>query len=141
MKSNGFCGLTIAKVESASERIQSRVINTPCLHSPALSRIAVAEIYVKFENRQFTASFKERGALNCLLQLDEKRRRRGVATMSAGNHGQAVACHAGRLRIPATVVMPLHTPYVKVEQTKTHGAKVVLHGDTLRQACERALRS
>jgi threonine dehydratase len=116
------------------------VVSTPCLHSPGLSRITGAEVYVKFENRQITASFKERGALNFLLQLNDKRRRRGVVTVSAGNHGQAVSCHASRLGIPATVVMPLHTPYVKVEQTKVHGAAVVLHGENLVQACEQAMR-
>jgi threonine dehydratase len=113
-------------------------VQTPCLHSLTLSKLAGAEIYVKFENFQFTASFKERGALNFLLQLDGEKCSRGVVTMSAGNHGQAVAYHASRLDIPAVVVMPLHTPFVKVEQTKAHGAKVVLHGETLDDAFDRA---
>lgn len=121
-------------VEAAAERIFSRIALTPCLHSLTLSKLTGAEIYVKFENFQFTASFKERGALNFLLQLDAEVRRRGVITMSAGNHGQAVAYHASRLGIPATVVMPLHTPHVKVEQTKSHSAEVVLHGETLDDA-------
>jgi threonine dehydratase len=131
-------GLTPADVEAAARRIASHIEKTPCLHSPALSHLAGTEIYVKFENLQVTASFKERGALNFLLQLDEKARRRGVVTMSAGNHGQAVAFHAKRLDIPAAVVMPVSTPYVKVQQTRSHGAEVVLHGETLDAASEAA---
>jgi threonine dehydratase len=130
--------VTLADVEAAAVRIGSRIAETPCLHAPALSQLTGAEIFVKFENFQFTASFKERGALNFLLQLDAKERHRGVVTMSAGNHGQAVACHAMRLDIPATVVMPLFTPYVKVQQTRSHGAEVVLHGETLDAAGEHA---
>ena len=131
--------LTIADVEAAAQRIFSRVVQTPCLHSLTLSKLTGAEIYVKFENFQFTASFKERGALNFLLQLDDEKCRHGVVTMSAGNHGQAVAYHASRLDIPAVIVMPLHTPFVKVEQTKSHGAEVVLHGETLGDAFDHAL--
>lgn len=127
-----------ADVEAAAQRIFSRIALTPCLHSLALSKLTGAEIYVKFENFQVTASFKERGALNFLLQLDGDERRRGVVTMSAGNHGQAVAYHASRLGIPATVVMPLHTPYIKVEQTKSHGVVVLLHGETLLDAFDHA---
>ena len=123
-----------ADVDAAAERIFSRIVQTPCLHSQTLSRLTGAEIYVKFENFQFTASFKERGALNFLLQLDVDARRRGIITMSAGNHGQAIAYHASRLAIPAVVVMPLYTPYVKVEQTKSHGAEVLLRGETLDDA-------
>jgi threonine dehydratase len=129
---------TIADVDSAADRIRGQVIQTPCLPSPGLSLATGARIFVKFENRQFTASFKERGALNCLLQLDRRSRRRGVVTVSAGNHGQALACHARRLSIPATVVMPRHTPYIKVEQTRAHGAEIVLEGDALAQAYEHA---
>jgi threonine dehydratase len=130
--------LSAADVEAAATRIASRIVCTPCLRSPTLSELTGAEIFVKYENLQFTHSFKERGALNFLLQLDAGERRRGVVTMSAGNHGQAVACHARRLEIPATVVMPLHTPYVKVQQTRSHGAEVVLHGETLDAAFEHA---
>lgn len=132
--------VTPADVEAAAARIASRVADTPCLLSPGLSQLTGAEVYVKFENLQVTASFKERGALNFLLQLDAKARRRGVVTMSAGNHGQAVAYHAKRLDIPAAVVMPIATPYVKVQQTRSHGAEVVLHGESLDAASEAAWR-
>lgn len=131
-------GPAVADVLAAADRIRGQVIETPCLLSPGLSQATGARIFVKFENRQFTASFKERGALNCLLQLDGRSRRRGVVTVSAGNHGQALAYHARRLAIPATVVMPRHTPYVKVEQTRAHGAEIVLEGDALGQAYEHA---
>jgi threonine dehydratase len=111
---------------------------TPCQHSRTLSRLTGAQLYIKFENLQFTASFKERGALNCLLQLSPEECRRGVCTMSAGNHGQALAYHAHRLGIPATIVMPRQTPFVKVEHTRSHGAEVILYGDTLVEAFEHA---
>ncbi len=127
-------GPTAADVHAAADRIRGQVIATPCLHSRTLSALTGAEIHVKFENFQFTASFKERGALNALLQLDARARRRGVVTVSAGNHGQAVACHARRLGIPATVVMPRHTPFVKVEHTRAHGAEVVLEGEGLAES-------
>ncbi len=126
--------LTAADVHAAADRIRGQVIATPCLHSRTLSALTGAEIHVKFENFQYTASFKERGALNALLQLEARARRRGVVTVSAGNHGQAVACHARRLGIPATVVMPRHTPFVKVEHTRAHGAEVVLEGEALAQS-------
>jgi len=129
---------TVADVHAAAERIRGQVVATPCLHSRTLSALTGAEIHVKFENFQFTASFKERGALNALLQLDARARRRGVITVSAGNHGQAVACHARRLGIPATVVMPRHTPFVKVEHTRAHGAEVVLEGEALAQSFQHA---
>jgi threonine dehydratase len=128
--------ITLKEVRAAQARIADQLANTPCLHSRTLSQLTGAEIYIKFENLQFTASFKERGALNRLLQLDERERRGGVCTMSAGNHGQAVAYHAHRLGIPATIVMPRHTPFVKVQHTRSHGATVVLHGDTLAEAFE-----
>jgi threonine dehydratase len=133
-------GLNAAAVQAALARIRDQVIATPCLHSRTLSALTGAEIYVKFENFQFTASFKERGALNHLLQLGPARRVRGVVAMSAGNHGQAVACHAGRLGLRALIVMPEHTPSIKVEQTRSHGADVVLHGENLQQAFEHAGR-
>jgi len=130
--------IALADVQAAAARMAGQIVATPCLHSRPLSRLTGAEIHVKFENRQVTASFKERGALNRLLQLSAAERGRGVSTMSAGNHGQALAYHAGRLGIPALIVMPEHTPFVKIEQTRAHGAEVVLHGDTLAETGARA---
>jgi threonine dehydratase len=132
--------ISLEDVRAAQARIGEQVSNTPCLHSRTLTQLTGAQIYIKFENLQFTASFKERGALNRLLQLDDVERRRGVCTMSAGNHGQAVAYHAHRLGIPATIVMPRHTPFVKVQHTRSHGATVVLYGDTLAEAFEYSLK-
>ena len=128
--------ISIEDVRAAQERLAGQLSATPCLHSRTLSALTGAELYIKFENLQFTASFKERGALNCLLQLSSADCQRGVCTMSAGNHGQALAYHAHRLGIPATIVMPRHTPFVKVEHTRSHGADVVLHGETLSEAFE-----
>jgi threonine dehydratase len=132
--------VTLDDVRAAARRIAGNVVRTPCLRSETLSRIVKAEIWVKFENLQFTASFKERGALNTLLQLTAEERKRGVIAMSAGNHAQGVAYHAGRLGIPATIVMPSFTPNTKVTHTKSHGATVVLHGDTLSEAATEAHR-
>jgi threonine dehydratase len=132
--------VTFADIQAAAARIKGAVVRTPCLRSETLSRIAEADVWLKFENLQFTASFKERGALNTLLQLSEAERRRGVIAMSAGNHAQGVAYHAGRLGIPATIVMPSFTPNTKVAHTRGHGAKVVLHGDTLVEAGAEAHR-
>jgi threonine dehydratase len=126
--------VSLNDVRAAAARIAGAVVHPPCLRSETLSRIAKADIWLKFENLQFTASFKERGALNTLLQLDAEERRRGVIAMSAGNHAQGVAYHAGRLGIPATIVMPAFTPNTKVTHTRGHGAKVVLHGNTLAEA-------
>jgi len=126
--------VTLADVERAAERIEGGVVRTPCLISQTLSEIAGASVAIKFENLQFTASFKERGALNKLLALSAAERERGVVAMSAGNHAQAVARHAGRLGVRATLVMPRYTPNVKVEQTRQLGAEVVLHGDELAEA-------
>jgi threonine dehydratase len=132
--------VTLQDVRAAAERIAGAVVHTPCLRSETLSRIAKADIWLKFENLQFTASFKERGALNTLLQLTPEERKRGVIAMSAGNHAQGVAYHAGRLGIPATIVMPAFTPNMKVTHTRGHGAKVVLHGNTLAEAAAEAHR-
>ena len=132
--------VTLADIQAAAARIKGAVVRTPCLRSETLSRIAEAEVWIKFENLQFTASFKERGALNTLLQLNDAERRRGVIAMSAGNHAQGVAYHAGRLGIPATIVMPSFTPNTKVTHTRGHGATVVLHGDTLAEAGAEAHR-
>src|SRR5262245_50748960 len=132
--------VTLEDIEYAAARIAEAVVHTPCLRSETLSRIAQADIWLKFENLQFTASFKERGALNTLLQLTPEERKRGVIAMSAGNHAQGVAYHAGRLGIPATIVMPSFTPNTKVTHTRAHGARVVLHGDTLSEAAAEAHR-
>jgi threonine dehydratase len=132
--------VTLEDIEYAAARIGDAVVHTPCLRSETLSRIAKADVWVKFENLQFTASFKERGALNTLLQLTDDEKKRGVIAMSAGNHAQGVAYHAGRLGIPATIVMPSFTPNTKVEHTRGHGARVVLHGDTLAEAATEAHR-
>jgi threonine dehydratase len=132
--------VSLDDVRAAADRIAGAVVHTPCLRSETLSRIARAEIWVKFENLQFTASFKERGALNTLLQLTPDERKRGVIAMSAGNHAQGVAYHAGRLGIPATIVMPSFTPNTKVTHTRGHGARVVLFGDTLSEAATEAHR-
>jgi len=132
--------VTLQDVQAAAARIKGAVVHTPCLRSETLSRIAKADVWLKFENLQFTASFKERGALNTLLQLTPEERKRGVIAMSAGNHAQGVAYHAGRLGIPATIVMPSFTPNMKVTHTRGHGAKVVLLGDTLAEAATEAHR-
>jgi len=121
--------IEFADIEAAAARIAGQVIETPCLPSHTLSEITGASVFLKFENLQFTASFKERGALNRLAQLDDRQRARGVIAVSAGNHAQGVAWHAKRLGIPATIVMPRFTPGVKVMRTREFGAEVVLHGD------------
>lgn len=126
--------VTIDTIRAAAKAIEGRVICTPLLKSKTLSDITGAEVWVKFENFQFTAAFKERGALNKLLTLTEAEKRTGVIAMSAGNHAQGVAYHAARLGIPATIIMPLGTPFTKVEHTRKHGARVVLHGENLSEA-------
>jgi threonine dehydratase len=126
--------VSLHDVLAARDKIAGAVENTPCLHSKTLSKIFGCELWLKFENLQFTASFKERGALNKLLSLSADEKNRGVIAMSAGNHAQGVAYHAGRLGIPATIVMPAYTPFVKVRNTEGHGAKVVLFGNTLAEA-------
>jgi threonine dehydratase len=130
--------ITIADVRAAAKAIESAVERTPTRQSRTLSDIAGCEIWLKFENLQFTASFKDRGALYKLLSLTAKERARGVIAMSAGNHAQGVAYHAGRLGIPATIVMPLGTPFSKVKHTKGFGARVVLDGATLSESSIRA---
>ena len=129
---------TIDDIRAAAERINGAVIRTPMLISRTLSEIVGAEVWLKFENLQFTAAYKERGALNKLLQLSPEERQRGVIAASAGNHAQAVAYHARRLGIPATIVMPEPTPTVKVTQTAGFGATVVLHGDMFDDAYAKA---
>src|ERR1700685_2482504 len=126
--------IAFADVEAARRAIAGHVVCTPMLPAPRLSMLTGASVYVKYENLQVTNSFKERGACVKLAALDAGERRRGVIAMSAGNHAQAVDYHARRLDIPATIVMPVTTPFVKVKATEALGASVVLHGDTLRQA-------
>ena len=130
---------TLGDIRAAAGAIAGHVAVTPCLHSRTLSAITGAEVYLKFENHQFTASFKERGALNKLLSLPPALRARGVIACSAGNHAQGVAYHARRLGIAAVIVMPRHTPYVKVEHTRKHGAEVILVGDSFEDARAHAL--
>ncbi|MBH9536214.1 threonine ammonia-lyase [Novosphingopyxis sp. YJ-S2-01] len=125
----GRSDLTIDEIRAACERVRGAVVETVMSHSKTLSNITGANIYLKFENHQFTASFKERGALNALLLLSEERRSKGVIAASAGNHAQGLSYHATRLGIPATIVMPVTTPVVKVMQTESVGGKVVLFGE------------
>lgn len=127
-------GLTPAAVQQAAERLAGQVVRTPCLHSRTLSALCGCEVYLKFENHQFTASFKERGALNKMVQLSAGERARGVLAVSAGNHAQGVAYHAQRMGVPAVIVMPRFAPAVKVENTRRFGVEVVLYGDTFDEA-------
>ena len=130
--------VTVADIVAARRTIAGHVLRTPMLPAPKLSALTGSEVYVKYENLQVTNSFKERGALNKLASLGDAERARGVIAMSAGNHAQAVAYHAARLRIPATIVMPVTTPFVKVEATQAYGAEVVLEGETIADAQVRA---
>ncbi|MBL6749071.1 MAG: threonine ammonia-lyase [Nevskia sp.] len=129
-----------ADVQDAARLLQGQVLNTPCTPSLVLSRLVGAKVWLKFENFQFTASFKERGALNKLLRLTAGERAAGVAAMSAGNHAQAVAHHATRLGIKSAIVMPRNTPFTKVRNTRELGGEVILHGETLADAQEFLLR-
>jgi threonine dehydratase len=130
--------ITVADIEAARRTIAGQVLRTPMLPAPKLSALTGADVHVKYENLQVTNSFKDRGALNKLASLDAAARARGVIAMSAGNHAQAVAYHAARLGIPATIVMPVTTPFVKVEATQAHGAEVVLEGESVAEAQVRA---
>ena len=132
--------LTLDHIREAADRIRGRVERTPCRYSRTLSAITGAEVWVKFENLQFTASFKERGALNKLLQLDEAEKARGVIAASAGNHAQGLAYHGAKLGVPVTIVMPRQTPMVKVEHTRDFGAEVILDGGTYDEADAHARR-
>ena len=131
--------LSLTDIEQAAQRLQGQVLDTPCVESRTLSQLTGAQLYLKFENLQYTASFKERGACNKLAQLSAEERQRGVIAMSAGNHAQGVAYHAQRLGIRAVIVMPRFTPGVKIERTRGFGAEVVLHGDTLDESRQHAL--
>ena len=129
--------VTLADIEAARRTIAGHVLRTPLLAAPPLSALTGADVYVKYENLQVTNSFKERGACVKLAALGAEDRRRGVIAMSAGNHAQAVAYHARRLGIPATIVMPLPTPFVKVKRPR-RSVQTVLCGETLTQAQARA---
>src|SRR5919107_3132089 len=130
---------TIDDIRAAAKRIDGAVIKTPMLMSRTLSEIIGAEVWLKFENLQFTGAFNERGSLNKLLQLTDEERSRGVIAASAGNHAQAVAYHGKRLGIPVSIVMPAPTPTIKVTQTESHGARVVLEGGMFDDAYAKAL--
>jgi threonine dehydratase len=126
--------LTLDHVRAAHDRIRDSIVATPTLYSQTLSKLTGANIYLKFENLQFTAAYKERGALNAILLLSEEQRNRGVIAASAGNHAQGLSYHGTRLGIPVTIVMPVPTPTVKVMQTESVGGKVVLFGETFDDA-------
>ena len=126
--------IQLLDIEAAHARISPHIVDTPCVYSRTLSEICACQLFLKFENLQFTSSFKERGALNKLMQLSEAEKSRGVLAISAGNHAQGVAYHAQRLNIPVTIVMPEHAPAVKVERTRAFGAKVILHGASFDEA-------
>jgi threonine dehydratase len=132
--------VTLDDVEAARARLAGAIVDTDCDWSRTLSEIIGCKTWLKFENLQFTASFKERGALNRLSMLTLDERKRGVIAMSAGNHAQGVAYHAQRLGIPATIFMPVNTPTVKVMNTEGHGAKVILAGETVEEAAAAARR-
>jgi len=126
--------VTLADIERARALIRDSILTTPCIRSRTLSQITGCDVWLKFENLQFTASFKERGALAKLLSLSEAERAKGVIAMSAGNHAAGVAYHAQRLGIPATIVMPKGTPFIKIQHTQDFGARVRVEGDSLAEA-------
>ena len=130
--------VTLADVQAARRTLRGAVLRTPMLPAPKLSELTGAEVFVKYENLQVTNSFKDRGAyVKLCIARARRSARRGVIAMSAGNHAQAVAYHSRRLGIPATIVMPVTTPFVKVKSTEAYGAKVVLDGETLAECQER----
>jgi len=135
----GAYAIDLGDVQRAAETVAGHVQRTPFVSAPRLSDLTGATVWVKHENMQPTGAFKERGAVNKLSGLTPEERARGVVAMSAGNHAQAVAYHAKRFGIPATIVMPVGTPLVKVENTRAHGARVILHGATLAEAGDKAL--
>ncbi len=126
--------VTLADIHRAADRLKGEIERTPAARSRSLSQLAGCDIVIKFENLQFTASFKERGALNRLLDLTAEERARGVIAVSAGNHAQGVAYHAGRLGIPSTIVMPRGSPSTKIQRTREHGASVLIEGNTFAEA-------
>src|SRR5580704_7871945 len=129
--------ISLAEIEAARRKLAGVILRTPMLPAPKLSGLTSADVFVKYENLQVTNSFKDRGAFVKLAALTEDERRRGVIAMSAGNHAQAVAYHAQRLNIPATIVMPVTTPFVKVKATEAYGATAVLEGETLSECQDR----
>jgi len=133
--------VTLEDIKQAARCIQGDIENTPLVHSRTLSNVSGAEVYLKLESLQFTASFKERGALNKLLSLSAQERGKGIIAMSSGNHAQAVAYHAQRLNIPAVIVMPKFTPNLKVKHTRSFGAEVILHGNSLDEAASFTLKT
>ena len=134
-----FPAITLDDVRAAAERIDGAVVRTPTLKSQTLSELVGADVWLKFENLQFTAAYKERGALNALMLLDDAAKARGVIAASAGNHAQGLAYHGKRLGVPVTIVMPKTTPQVKVSQTASHGATIVLFGEKFDDAYAHAL--
>src|SRR5262245_52401390 len=134
--SEAILPVTPEDVSAAATTIADAVMVSECVQSRTLSDICGCEVWLKFENLQFTSTFKERGALNRLLALSPEERRRGVIAMSAGNHAQGVAYHASRLGIPASIVMPVGTPMVKIENTRRHGAETIISGATLEAAAD-----
>jgi len=132
--------VTIADIRTARETVQGNVLRTPMIAAPRLSDRCGADIFIKYENLQATGSFKDRGALVKMMSLSDEQRAKGVITMSAGNHAQAVAFHARRLGIPATIIMPVGTPFVKVGNTEALGGRVILTGETLSDAREETER-
>lgn len=124
-----YPAITLDDIRAAAERIDGAVVRTPTLRSQTLSDLTGADVWLKFENLQFTAAYKERGALNALLLLSDEAKARGVIAASAGNHAQGLAYHGKRLGVPVTIVMPRTTPQVKVSQTAGHGAQIVLFGE------------
>jgi len=132
--------VTVADIRAARDILQDNVLRTPMIAAPKLSDRCGAEVFIKYENLQATGSFKDRGALVKMMSLSDEQRQRGVITMSAGNHAQAVAYHARRLGIPATIIMPVGTPFVKIGNTEALGARVILAGETLNDAREETER-
>ncbi|NOZ42815.1 MAG: threonine ammonia-lyase [Alphaproteobacteria bacterium] len=132
--------VTFEDIQNAARLLKGAIVRTPLTKSVTLSKLTGAEIYLKFENQQFTASFKERGALNRLINLSDEQKKKGVIAASAGNHAQGVAYHGSRLGIPTTIVMPVNTPFVKVRQTEEHGADVVISGERYDDTAQQAAR-
>ncbi len=132
--------LTLEDIKAAARRIEGHIERTPIRHSRTLSEITGADVWIKFENLQFTAAYKERGALNKLILLTDAQRAKGVIAASAGNHAQGLAYHGARLGVPVTIVMPRGTPFVKVEHTRQHGAEVIIEGETYDDAYGHAMK-
>ena len=130
--------LDISDIRAAAARLAGHIERTPCRYSRTLSKITGAEVWVKFENLQFTAAYKERGALNKLMLLSDAEKAKGVIAASAGNHAQGLAYHGARLGVPVTIVMPRTTPFIKVQHTRDFGATVVIEGESYDDASTHA---